>query len=555
MIEDLWYKNAVIYCLDVETFMDGNGDGVGDFLGLRRRLDYLAGLGVTCLWLLPFFGSPNRDNGYDVSDYYTVDPRLGDLGDFVAFSQQAKLHGIRLIIDLVVNHTSDQHPWFQKARRDERSPYRDYFLWSKEKPADWDEGMVFPGTQKATWTYDEEAKAYYFHRFYAFQPDLNISNPRVRGEILKIMGFWLELGVSGFRVDAVPFLIEQRGLPQKRREEDAFTFLSEMREFLSWRRGDAILLAEANVPMEDIGAYFDDGHRMQLVLHFLANQKLFLSLVDEDATPLVQLLETSPRFRPVAQWAQFLRNHDELDLGRLTDAERQRVFQKMGPEREMQLYGRGLRRRLATMLEGDAHWLNFAYSLLFTLPGTPVLWYGEEIGMGEHLGLEDRQSVRTPMQWSSDPNAGFSRAADTVKPLVEEGPTSYRRVNVASQRRDPDSLLNHVERLVRMRKECPELGWGEYSVLDTGARSVLGLRYDWKGNVMVVLHNFARAPRAVTLELKGARSATLVNVFSGEHVKPSRDGVYPLRLEAHGFGWFRLGGHDVGSAEGVERTR
>ena len=554
MIEDLWYKSAIVYCLDVETFMDGNGDGVGDFLGLRRRLDYLAGLGVNCLWLLPFFSSPNRDDGYDVSDYFSVDPRLGDFGDFVAFSHEAKLHGIRLIIDLVVNHTSDQHPWFQKARRDECSPYRDYYIWSKDKPQDWKQGLVFPGVQESTWTYDEEARAYYFHRFYEFQPDLNISSPLVRAEIFKVMGFWLELGVSGFRVDAVPFLIEQGRGEEKRRAGDAFAFLSEMRQFLSWRRGDAILLAEANVTMEEVEEYFGDGQRMQLVFHFLANQKLFLSLVDEDATPLAQVLDASPRLRYTAQWAQFLRNHDELDLARLTEAERQRVFGKLGPEPTMQLYGRGLRRRLATLLGGDPRWLHFAYSLLLSLPGTPVLWYGEEIGMGEHLGLKERQSVRTPMQWSSDPNGGFSRGAELVRPLVEEGPYSYTHVNVASQRRAPESLLNRVERLVRMRKECPELGWGEYSLLRTGEKSVLGLRYEWKGSVMIVLHNFASKPRDVTLEVSGAQSVILVNVLSGEHVGPSHGSSYLLSLEPHDFRWFRLGQHDAATMHEPERS-
>jgi maltose alpha-D-glucosyltransferase/alpha-amylase len=543
MIEDLWYKNAILYCLDVETFMDGNGDGVGDFLGLRHRLDYLAGLGVSCLWLLPFFVSPNRDNGYDVADYYRVDPQYGDLGDFVAFSHQAKLHGIRIIIDLVVNHTSDEHPWFQDARRDEHSKYRDYYIWSKERPENWDQGMVFPGVQESTWTYDEEAEAYFFHRFHSFQPDLNISNPRVREEILKIMGFWLELGVSGFRVDAVPFLIEQQNNQMKQRDEDAFAFLTQMRQFLSWRRGDAVLLAEANVSMEDVTAYFGNGQRMHLVFHFLANQKLFLSLAEEDATPLAEVLGINLHLPAVTQWAHFLRNHDELDLGRLTDSERARVFEKFGPEPSMQLYGRGLRRRLAPMLQGDLRRLYCAYSLLLTLPGTPVLWYGEEIGMGEHLGLPDRQSVRTPMQWSSDCNAGFSRAQDLVKPLVAEGRYSYRHVNVSAQRRDADSLLNRVERLVRMRKECPELTWGECSVLATSNHCVLCMRYEWSSRVLVVLHNFASTTREVTLEVKDI--GPLMNIFAGEKVEPMRSGTYRIELGPYEFRWYRLGGHDT----------
>lgn len=547
MIEDRWYKNAIVYCLDVETFMDGNGDGVGDFLGLRRRLDYLAGLGVTCVWLLPFYASPNRDNGYDVRDYYSVDPRLGDLGDFVAFSHQARLHGIRVIVDLVANHTSDEHPWFEAARRDPRSPYRDYYVWSRERPDDADAGIVFPGVQESTWSWDDAAQAWYFHRFFEFQPDLNLANPAVRDEILKVMGFWLELGVSGFRVDAVPFLLERQGAPgaaQDEQEEGRYALLDEMREFVSWRRGEAILLAEANVPLEDAAAYFDGGRRMHMVFNFIANQALFLALAEGDARPLARALRDAPPLGDAAQWAQFLRNHDELDLGRLAPDERRRVFDAFGPEPRMQLYDRGLRRRLAPMLAGDARRLALAWSLLLTLPGTPVLWYGEEIGMGEALELEGRDAVRTPMQWSAEPHAGFSAAGEIFRPVVSSGPFAHDRVNVAAQRRDPDSLLNRVERMIRLRKECEELGWGTPRVLDVGAKSVLVVRFDWRRNVIVVAHNLAPEARDVSLELEGGTTA-LVDTLSGERVEASGPGRYRLTLPPYAFRWLRAGERDA----------
>jgi maltose alpha-D-glucosyltransferase/alpha-amylase len=553
VIEDRWYKNAVVYCLDVETFMDGNGDGVGDFLGLRRRLDYLAGLGVTCVWLLPFSKSPNRDNGYDVEDYYSVDPRFGDLGEFVAFSHQARLHGIRVIVDLVANHTSDRHPWFQAARREPRSPFRDFYVWSAERPEDADEGMVFPGVQESTWTWDGAARAWYFHRFFEFQPDLNLANPAVRHELLKVIGFWLELGVSGFRVDAVPFLIEGHGAPDERAqrdEEGRYQLLDDIREFLSWRTGDAVLLAEANVPYREAEKYFDDGRRMHMVFDFIANQALFLALAEEDARPLARALADAPRLREAAQWARFLRNHDELDLGRLSERERRRVFERFGPEPRMQIFERGLRRRLAPMLEGDPRRLALAYSLLLTLPGTPVLWYGEEIGMGEDLDLEGRSAVRTPMQWSDEPHAGFSGGPRIFRPVVAEGPFSYRRVNVAAQRRDPGSLLNGVERMIRLRKECEELGWGEARVLPSAVPSVLLLRYDWRGNVIVAAHNLSPEPREVAFEVEGAGGVALVDALTGERVEAGSRDRYALRLAGYGFLWLRVGDRDAALAPG-----
>ncbi len=537
MIKDLWYKNAVVYCLHVGTFMDSNGDGIGDFEGLMRRLDYLAGLGVTCLWLMPFQKSPRRDDGYDISDYYAVDECFGHLGDFVDFTHQAKQRGIRVLIDLVVNHTSDQHKWFQEARRDPKSRYRDFYLWSDKKPKDADQGMVFPGVQKTTWTRDKVAGAYYFHRFYDFQPDLNTQNPAVQDEIRKIMGFWLELGVDGFRMDAMPFVIQGKGIDEQHVEH--YTMLREFREFLQWRRGDAIILAEANVmPKLNVSYFGEDGDRLEMMFNFWVNQRLFYALATADARPLVRALEQT-RDRPdTAQWAHFLRNHDELDLGRLTDAQREKVFEALGPDKDMQLYDRGIRRRLAPMLRGDRRRLECAYSLMFTLPGTPVIRYGDELGMGDNLALPERNAARTPMQWSTEPHAGFTRADKPALPVIDDGPYGYHQVNAADQRRDPNSMLNWTERLIRMRKEVPELGWGAFEVIDVKNPGVLVMRYDWRNNTVLTVHNLVDETLEITLPFNNK----LTSLFDTAHSEPDRRSHHRIILEPYGYRWYRAGG-------------
>jgi maltose alpha-D-glucosyltransferase/alpha-amylase len=542
LISDLWFKNAVIYCLHVGTYMDGNGDGVGDFVGLANRLDYLAGLGVTCIWLMPFQPTPNRDDGYDVADYYGVDPRYGTLGDFVEFSHGAEQRGIRVIIDLVVNHTSDAHPWFQSARRSPDSPFRDWYVWSKKKPRDAEKGVVFPGVQKTTWTFDREARAYYFHRFYEFQPDLDTANPAVQAEIRKIMGFWLELGVSGFRMDAVPFVIQKKGAGVKPVEQ--YDMLRDLREFLQWRARDAILLAEANVlPETDLEYFGDDADRMHMMFNFHVNQRVFLALATGDARPLAKALrETRPR-PASAQWAIFLRNHDELDLGRLEPEERERVFAAFAPEETMRLYGRGIRRRLAPMLDGDRRRLELAYSLLFTLPGTPVIRYGDELGMGDDLALKERACARTPMQWSTEPHAGFTAAERPAVPVISEGPYGFPRVNAADERRDPQSMLNWTERIIRMRKEVPELGWGDFEVLPTRRDEVLALRYEWRNDRVVTVHNLAGRPASVIIPEQKVGAGKLVSLLSNDHAD-ARDGTFRIELEPWGYRWYRVGGLD-----------
>jgi maltose alpha-D-glucosyltransferase/alpha-amylase len=547
MILDLWYKNAIVYCLSVGTYMDANADGVGDFQGLLRRLDYLHGLGVTAIWLMPFQCSPGRDDGYDVSDYYGVNPAYGTLGDFVEFTHGAKQRGIRVLIDLVVNHTSDQHPWFQDARRNPDSRYRDWYIWSDKKPRHAHKGMVFPGVQKSTWTRDKVAGRWYFHRFYKFQPDLNTSHPAVQSEIRKIMGFWIQLGVSGFRMDAVPFIIGTKGADVERPVEQ-YDMLRSFREFLQWRVGDSIILAEANVlPKTNMQYFGADGDRMHMMFNFQVNQHLFYALASADTRPLIKAMERTESRPASGQWGIFLRNHDELDLGRLTEAQRQEVFASFGPGKEHQLYDRGIRRRLAPMLGGDRRRIELAYSLMFTLPGTPVLRYGDELGMGDDLSLPERVCGRTPMQWSTEPHGGFTKSDKPVVPVISDGPYGFQHVNAAEQRREPDSLLNWIERIIRMRKEVPEIGWGQFAVLKTGDKAVLGLRYDWRNNSVLFLHNLADEPREIEFStgLKGEVGRRLINLLGNDHSTAGRNGKHRVCLEAYGYRWYRVGGQRI----------
>jgi maltose alpha-D-glucosyltransferase/alpha-amylase len=541
---DLWYKNAVIYCVDVETFMDSNGDGVGDFGGLTDRLDHIEALGATCIWLLPFYPTPNRDNGYDVTDFYGVDPRLGTLGDFVGFTRAANERGLRVIIDLVANHTSIDHPWFQEARRDPKSRYRDWYVWADEKPKDAHEGVVFPGVQHTTWTYDRMAKAWYMHRFYKHQADLNIANPEVREEIEKIMGFWLQLGVAGFRLDAVPFLIEYRGVPEAQKpKQDPHLYLKEMRDFLTWRRAEAMMLAEANITMDEVDEYFGtDGDRLHVIFNFMLNQHTFLAFARGDAEPIRRTMARTPPIPPAGQWATFLRNHDELDLGRLTESERKEAFAAFGPKPTMQAYERGVRRRLAPMLGGDVARIKLAFSLMFALPGTPVIWYGDEIGMGDDLSLPERNSVRTPMQWADEPNAAFSTgpAKALVRPVVSRGAFRYQDVNVAAQRDLDGTVMHTVQRLVRTRRSCPEVGWGACTVIETDETAALALRYEWRGATLLILHNLGDRELKLRLDLKGVKH--LKPLFGNRDERVLQDASQPISLDPYGFRWFRADG-------------
>jgi trehalose synthase len=537
---DLWWKNAVVYCLDVETFADSDGDGCGDFVGLTRHLDYLAALGVTCIWLMPFYPTPDLDDGYDVTDFYGVDPRLGTLGDFVAFVRTASDRGIRVIADLIVNHTSDQHPWFRSARTDRDSPYRDYYVW-RDEPGPEPDGLVFPDAEDSVWQYDEEAGQYYLHMFYRHQPDLNVSNPVVRDEIAKIMGFWLEVGVAGFRVDAVPFFLDDSGL-RTVDGADPHEYLRDLRRFLNRRQGSAVLVGEVNLePEQQLEFFGESADELHTLFNFNAMQAMYLSLARRDATALRETLRGLPPAPADSQWANFVRNHDELTLDKLTDEEREEVFAAFGPQEHMQLFGRGLRRRLPPMLGGDQARIRCVYSLMLTLPGTPVLFYGEEIGMGENLEIEGRLSVRTPMQWDDGPTGGFSAAApdELVHPLPG-GDYCPAHVNVAAQRRDPGSLLGWMERALHRRRESPEIGWGAWAVLDTGSDAVLAIIFDWDGTRTLALHNLSPDPATVTVDLADhGGSHPLRELFSD--IDYGSDDVDPAQVDLAGYGyrWLR----------------
>jgi maltose alpha-D-glucosyltransferase / alpha-amylase len=544
-----WYRQAVIYCVDVDSYADGNGDGWGDFQGLSQRLPHLARLGVTCLWLNPINVTPHRDDGYDVSDYYGVDPRLGTVGDVVEFLHEAADRGIRVVIDLVVNHTSDQHPWFADAKANPDSPYRDFYVWSEDEPADRFQGMVFPGEQRETWSWCEEAGAWYYHRFYEFQPDLNWRNPRVREEILRVIGFWLQLGMSGFRVDAAPFVIE---LVEPGPEPDVndFHIIDDWRRFLQWRQGDAVLLGEANVTPQDVPRYFgsspESADRLHLLFDFVLNPRIFLALARKSAEPLAEQLTDAVKVPRGGQWVTFLRNHDELDLSRLTDSQRDEVLAAFAPEETMRLYGRGIRRRLAPMLGGDQRRLELAYALQFSLPGTPCIRYGEEIGMGDDLDLHGRDAFRTPMQWEGKPGAGFSRAnpKDFVRPLVDEGPFAYRKVNVAEQRSDGGSLLTWVQQLINVRRECPECGDGDLRLVDGAGvpPEVLAHRIDGADGSVVFFHNLCDEPRTVD---PGAASGLddagdVQELFADGEAEPLGDRLKAFDVPGYGYRWIRL---------------
>ncbi|MFK3983233.1 alpha-amylase family protein [Micromonospora sp. NPDC050397] len=542
---DRWYSEAVVYCLDIDTYADSDGDGVGDLRGLIGRLDYLARLGVTCLWLHPIHPSPNRDDGYDATDFYNVDPRFGTLGDFAELLHQAQNRGIRVIIDLVVNHTSDQHPWFVSARSSPDSPYRDWYVWSDQAPPDRRQGMVFPGEQDETWSYDRTAKAWFYHRFYRFQPDLNLANPAVREEIKKIVSFWLQLGVSGFRIDAVPFIIEltEPGNPDSPKD---FEFLTELRQHAQWRRADAVLLAEANVEPAKLVHYFGDrggsANRLHMLFDFMLNGRLVLALARQDPEPIIDALRDTPELPYGGQWATFLRNHDEIDLSRLTAEQREQVFERFGPDEGMRLYGRGIRRRLAPMLGGDRRRIELAYALQFSLRGTPVLRYGEEIGMGEDLSLDGRDAIRTPMQWSFQENAGFSRAsgADLIRPVISGGEYGYERVNVTAQRHDPGSLLSWFERMIRTLREAPEVGSGRCTDVDRVLPpGVLAHRADGPTGSMLFLHNLGTRDVTVDLGELYAEAELPGDVLADQEYAPVGK-LDALALAGYGYRWIRL---------------
>ncbi|MEO3857036.1 alpha-amylase family protein [Acrocarpospora sp. B8E8] len=546
---ELWWKNAIVYCLDIETYADGDGDGIGDFQGAIQRIDHLDRLGVTCVWLMLFFPTPDQDDGYDIVDFYSVDPRLGTLGDFVEFVRVARDRGIRVIADLVVNHTSDRHPWFQDARSSRDSRHRDWYIWSDRPEPDDPKGVVFPDQEDSLWELDEGSGQYYFHRFYKFQPDLNTANPDVRNEIAKILGFWMELGLSGFRVDAVPFVVER--VVDSDTLPDPHDYFAELRAFMNRRDGGAILLGEVNLPYAELLTHFGNtllGNEITVCFDFIGMQRMYLALARQDARPLAASLRDRPKPPRDSQWAIFVRNHDELTLDKLTKSEREEIFEVFAPDQDMRIFDRGIRRRLPTMLDGDQRRVRLAYSLLFSLPGTPVLFYGEEIGMGENLAIEGRSSVRTPMQWTPNLHGGYSTAEPAIP--ITSGAYGPERVNVSAQRRDPGSLLIWITRLIGQYRECPELAWGDYAVLDAGDTAVLAHRADIDGGTVVAVHNFADRKIDVELTLDGLDSGkVLTDLLLDGTIEISDKGLARFDLEPYGCRWFRASTPETAPAD------
>ncbi len=539
--DGLWYKDAIFYELHVKAFSDSNADGVGDFRGLMEKLDYLQDLGVDCLWILPFYPSPMRDDGYDISDFYDVHPAYGTLADFKAFLRAAHHRRIRVITDLVMNHTSDQHAWFQEARTSPRSRYRNYYVWSQTNQRYKDARIIFTDTERSNWTWDQDAGAYYWHRFFSHQPDLNYDNPQVRRSMMKVIRYWLDMGIDGFRMDAVPYLYEREGTNGENLPE-THDYLKQVRCEVDRRYSDKILLCEANQWPQDVRAYFGDGDECHMAFNFPVMPRLFMSLRREDRLPIVDIIERTPGIPANCQWGMFLRNHDELTLEMVTDEERDYMWHEFAGDPRMKL-NLGIRRRLAPLMGNGRRQMELLTSLLFTLPGSPIIYYGDELGMGDNIYLGDRNGVRTPMQWSSDRNAGFSRAdtAMLYSPLIVDPVYGYQSVNVEAQLRTPSSLLNWTKRMIRIRRRYPVFGRGSIEFLDPENRKVLAyLRSDGEQTVLVVA-NLSRFSQPVELDLrrfKGMRPVELIGETPFPIVR--EDLPYFLSLGPHGFYWFRL---------------
>lgn len=537
---ETWYKKCVIYNVDIDSFKDTDGNGIGDINGLTEKLDYLKWLGIDVIWLSPFQPTPDQDDGYDVSDYYSIDKRLGTKADFDQLISEAKKRGIKVIMDLVLNHTSTQHPWFQKGRSDTSSKYFDYYVWSKERPKDWNKGMGFPKVEKETWTYDSLAKQYYFHRFYTFQPDLAVENKEVQEEMKRALRYWLKQGLDGYRLDAVPFIID---LPKTGAEnpDNKTEFLTEIRNTVKAIKPDALLLGEANVEIERNIEYFgEQGERLQMMFNFFGNQFLFYGFASGNVKDFVKALEDTKEKPATAQWAYFLRNHDEIDLGRLPKKKQKLVYAKFAPDTSMILYDRGIRRRLAPMFSNNKKQLEMAYSLLFSLPGTPVIRYGEELAMGDDQSLKERLAVRTPMQWNASKNSGFSSANTIFRPLIQLGEYNYKKVNVEVEQKQPNSLLNFTKKLISLRKQRQEIGLGEWKVLKTRSESVLSIRYNYRGKTLIMVHNFSEKPEEVSIDSEIDRNFGLQNILTTRKENIVDGSKIKFKIDAYGYRWFEV---------------
>jgi maltose alpha-D-glucosyltransferase/alpha-amylase len=537
MIDAHWYKDAVFYEVYVRGFFDSNADGRGDLPGLISKLDYLSELGVDCLWLLPTYPSPRKDDGYDVSDFYGVHPEYGTLADFDRLIAEAHQRGLRVIADLVLNHCSSQHPWFLSARADRASPFRDYFVWADDTSKYKDARIIFSDTEPSNWTYDEAAGQHYWHRFYAHQPDLNYANPKVQDEMIAIADFWLRRGLDGFRCDAVPYLFEAEGTNCESLPE-THTFMKRLRTHIDENFADRVLIAEANQWPEDLAPYFD--REFQMAFHFPLMPRMYMALRQEDKRPIVEILERTPKIHESGQWGLFLRNHDELTLEMVTDAERDYLYLAYAADPEMRLNA-GIRRRLSPLLGGSRRRLELLHALLFSLPGSPFLYYGDEIGMGDNVRLGDRDGVRTPMQWSADVNAGFSRAepAQLYSPVSADALYNYQAVNVAVSEHVEASLLRWVRRMIRARKTTRAFGRGDLTFIETENEAVLAFVRAYEGEIVLVVANLSRFVQPATLALaahRGKRPRELI----GDAVFPEITDRYFLSLGPHSFYWFRL---------------
>ncbi|QBI18199.1 maltose alpha-D-glucosyltransferase [Egibacter rhizosphaerae] len=543
-----WYQTAVFYEVLVRGFFDSNNDGTGDLRGLIDRLDYLQWLGVDCLWLLPFYQSPLRDGGYDISDYFSVLPEYGDVEDVRDLLEAAHARGIRVIADLVMNHTSDQHPWFQESR-DPESPKRDWYVWSDTPERYEDARIIFVDTETSNWTWDPQAGAYYWHRFFGHQPDLNYDHPEVQERMLDVIRFWLDLGLDGFRLDAVPYLFQREGTDCENLPE-THQYLKRIRKVVDAEFGDKVLLAEANQWPEDVVDYFGDGDECHMAFHFPVMPRMFMAVRREEARPIVEIMESTPEIPDGCQWGVFLRNHDELTLEMVTDEERDYMYREYAIDPRMRM-NVGIRRRLAPLLDNSRAKMELFHALLFSLSGSPILYYGDEIGMGDNIFLGDRDGVRTPMQWTADRNGGFSRAefAELYLPPVLDQVYGFPALNVEAQRKNPGSLLHWVRSLLHIRKAHPVMGTGQFHALKPSNDRVLAFlrRYEQpettdeaEDDVVLVVANLAATAQPVELDLAEFAGKTPVELIGGAYFPDIGELPYLLTLGGHGFYWFRL---------------
>jgi maltose alpha-D-glucosyltransferase/alpha-amylase len=539
--EALWYKDAVIYELHVKAFFDGNGDGIGDFRGLADKLDYVQELGVNTIWLLPFYPSPLRDDGYDVSDYHNVNPAYGARADIRAFIKEAHRRGLRVITELIVNHTSDQHPWFQAARRAPKgSAKRDFYVWSDDPNKYSGTRIIFTDSEKSNWSWDDVAQQYFWHRFFHHQPDLNFDNPHVRKAVFRTMQFWLDMGVDGFRLDAIPYLIERDGTSNENLRE-THEVIKELRARLDEKYTGKLLLAEANMWPEDVREYFGDEDECHMAYHFPLMPRMYMAIAQEDRHPVVEILQQTPDIPPSCQWAVFLRNHDELTLEMVTSKERDYMYRMYAADPRARI-NLGIRRRLAPLMENDRDRIKLMHSLLLSMPGTPVLYYGDEIGMGDNIFLGDRDGVRTPMQWTSDRNGGFSRADPQrmYLPPIQDPIYGFEAINVEAQARDPSSLLNWTRRLLAVRSSTKAFGRGSFRLLHPGNRKVLAYLREYDRDVILCVANVGRSAQPVELDLAAYKGRVPVELMGRTTFPPVGELPYLLTMPAHGFYWFKL---------------